>query len=75
MSKIDKQLRNARWDIVSKNEYLPNSTTVVKKAYIYDDSVEDDLKASSRLYRIITDVSAHGGTIEKVQEAKNISKL
>lgn len=54
---------------------MPNSTTVVKKAYIYDDSVEDDLKASSRLYRIITDVSAHGGTIEKVQEAKNISKL
>ena len=24
--KIDKQLRNAGWDIVARNEYLPNST-------------------------------------------------
>ena len=23
--KIDKQLRNAGWDIVARNEYLPNS--------------------------------------------------
>ena len=30
--KIDKQLRNAGWDIVSRNEYLPNSTTAVKEA-------------------------------------------
>ena len=27
--KIDKQLRNAGWDIVLRNEYLPNSTTAV----------------------------------------------
>lgn len=30
--KIDKQLRNAGWNIVSRNEYLPNNTTAVKKA-------------------------------------------
>lgn len=33
--KIDKQLRNASWDIVSKNEYLPNSTTTVKEALMF----------------------------------------
>lgn len=27
--KIDKQLRNVGWDIVSRNEYLPNSTVAV----------------------------------------------
>lgn len=27
--KIDKQLRNAGWDIVSRNEYLPNSTSAI----------------------------------------------
>lgn len=31
--KIDKQLRNVGWDIVSRNEYLPNSTVAVKEAY------------------------------------------
>lgn len=30
--KIDKQLRNAGWDIVSRNEYLSNSTADVKEA-------------------------------------------
>lgn len=29
--KIDKQLRNAGWDIVARNEYLPNSTCVVQR--------------------------------------------
>ena len=31
--KIDKQLRNAGWDIVPRNEYLPNSTSAVKEGY------------------------------------------
>lgn len=30
--KIDKQLRNAGWNIVSRNKYLPNSTDAVKEA-------------------------------------------
>ena len=30
--KIDKQLRNAGWDVVSRNEYVPNSTSAVKEA-------------------------------------------
>ena len=31
--KIDKQLRNAGWDIVARNEYLPNSTLeIIKRA-------------------------------------------
>ena len=30
--KIDKLLRNASWDIVARNEYIPNSTTAVKEA-------------------------------------------
>ena len=31
--KIDKQLNNAGWEIVSRNEYVPNSTLVVKRSY------------------------------------------
>ena len=30
--KIDKQLNNAGWDIISRNEYLPNNTVAVKEA-------------------------------------------
>ncbi|MBO4981093.1 MAG: hypothetical protein J6C84_04270 [Lachnospiraceae bacterium] len=30
--KIDKQLRNAGWDIVARNEYLSNSISAVKEA-------------------------------------------
>lgn len=33
--KIDKQLRNAGWDIVARNEYLPNSTSAVKEPMIF----------------------------------------
>ena len=29
--KIDKQLNNAGWDIVSRDEYIPMSTTAVKE--------------------------------------------
>lgn len=39
--KIDKQLRNAGWDIVSRNEYLPNSTTAVKEALMVG-NIESD---------------------------------
>ena len=30
--KIDKQLNSAGWDIVSRDEYIPMSTTAVKEA-------------------------------------------
>ena len=30
--KIDKQLRNAGWDIVSRDEYVPQSASAVKEA-------------------------------------------
>lgn len=29
--KIDKQLRNAGWDIVARDEYVPNSTSAIKE--------------------------------------------
>lgn len=41
--KIDKQLRNAGWDIVSRNEYLPNSTTAVKEALMIWNTESDYL--------------------------------
>jgi len=41
--KIDKQLRNAGWDIVSRNEYLPNSTTAVKEALMIGNTESDYL--------------------------------
>lgn len=41
--KIDKQLRNVGWDIVSRNEYLPNSTTAVKEALMLGNTESDYL--------------------------------
>lgn len=37
--KIDKQLRNAGWDIVARNEYLPNSTfgSSIPEGYKWED--------------------------------------
>lgn len=39
--KIDKQLRNVGWDIVSRNEYLPNSTVAVKEALMVGNTESD----------------------------------
>lgn len=39
--KIDKQLRNAGWDIVARNEYLPNSTSAVKEALMGGNTESD----------------------------------
>lgn len=41
--KIDKQLRNASWDIVARNEYLPNSTSAVKEALMGENTESDYL--------------------------------
>lgn len=41
--KIDKQLRNAGWDIISRNEYLPNSTTAVKEVLMVGNTESDYL--------------------------------
>ena len=41
--KIDKQLRNAGWDIVDRNEYLPNSTSAVKEALMGGNTESDYL--------------------------------
>lgn len=46
--------------------------------YTYDDSVVDGVNVPSRIYRIITDITAHGGTIEQgtkiVETAKRSGK-
>lgn len=46
--------------------------------YTYDDSVVDGVNVPPRIYRIITDVTAHGGTIEKgskvIETAKRTGK-
>ena len=41
--KIDKQLINAGWDIVSRNEYVPNSTSAVKEALMQGNTESDYL--------------------------------
>ena len=46
--KIDKQLRNAGWDIVSRNKYLPNSTTTVKEALMLGNTESDYLQLMNR---------------------------
>ena len=46
----------------------------VIERYKYDDSVVDGVNVPSRVYRIITDVTAHGGTIEKGSEIVETAK-
>ena len=46
--KIDKQLRNAGWDIISRNEYLPNSITAVKETLMLGNTESDYLQLMNR---------------------------
>ena len=39
--KIDKQLNNAGWDIIARNEYLPNSTVAIKEALMKGNTESD----------------------------------
>lgn len=41
--KIDKQLIHAGWDIVSRNEYVPKSTSAVKEALMQGNTESDYL--------------------------------
>lgn len=41
--KIDRQLRSAGWDIVSRNEYVPSSTSAVKEALMKGNTESDYL--------------------------------
>ena len=41
--KIDKQLRNAGWDIVARGEYVPNSTSAIKEALMVGNTESDYL--------------------------------
>ncbi len=48
--KIDKQLRNAGWDIVARNEYLPNSTSAVMEALMGVVLWQDSLKEKKQIF-------------------------
>lgn len=41
--KIDKQLRTAGWDIVSRNEYVPGTTSAVKEGLMQGNTESDYL--------------------------------
>ncbi|MBR5413651.1 MAG: hypothetical protein IK114_11530 [Fibrobacter sp.] len=41
--KIDKQLINAGWDIVSRNEYIPKTSSAVKEALMLGNTESDYL--------------------------------
>lgn len=41
--KIDKQLINAGWDVVSRHEYVPNSASAVKEALMQGNTESDYL--------------------------------
>ncbi|MBR5675321.1 MAG: hypothetical protein IKX14_02625, partial [Neisseriaceae bacterium] len=41
--KIDKQITNAGWDIVSRDEYVPSSTSAVKEALMQGSKESDYL--------------------------------
>lgn len=54
--KIDKQLRSAGWDIVARNEYLPNSTSAVKENV----SMKKVLKKRKNLYKTVSERAGIG---------------
>lgn len=56
--KIDKQLRNAGWDIVARNEYLPNSIdgTAIR--------IQFKISGLSKIKDILTEINEEGSMIE-----------
>jgi len=63
--KIDKQLNNAGWDIISRNEYLPNSTVAVKEALMKGNTESD--------YLLFVDGKAIA-VVEAKKEANNLGE-
>ena len=61
--KIDKQLNNAGWDIIARNEYLPNSTVAVKEALMKGNTESD--------YLLFVDGKAIA-VVEAKKEANNL---
>ena len=61
--KIDKQLNNAGWDIIARNEYLPNSTVAIKEALMKGNSECD--------YLLFVDGKAIA-VVEAKKEANNL---
>ena len=41
--KIDKQLNNAGWNIIARNEYIPKSTVAIKEALMKGNTESDYL--------------------------------
>ena len=64
--KIDKQLRNAGWDIVDRNEYLPNSTSAVKEALMGGNTESD--------YLLFIDVYETVGNVIPVWPGANVHR-
>ena len=61
--KIDKQLNNAGWDIIARNEYLPDSTVAVKEALMKGNTESD--------YLLFVDGKAIA-VVEAKKEANNL---
>ena len=57
---------------IRKNSRVP--IILLIEEYTYDDSVVDGVNVPPRVYRIITDITAHGGTIEKGTKITETSK-
>ena len=45
--KIDRQLTNAGWDIVSRDEYVPRNASAVKEALMQGNTESDCVKGKS----------------------------
>ena len=48
--KIDKQLKDAGWDIVSREEYVPKSTSAIKEALMQGNTESDYLLFVDNLF-------------------------
>lgn len=73
--KIDKQLRNAGWDIVARNEYLPNSTSAVKEALMGENRIVREAREEAERKRVEEERRREENRQRKEQEIRLVKEL
>ena len=69
--KIDKQLINAGWDIVSRDEYVPRSASAIKEALMQGNTESDYLLfVDDKAIAVVEAKRAENPLSEDVQESQ-----
>ncbi|MDD4850232.1 MAG: DEAD/DEAH box helicase family protein, partial [Gemmiger sp.] len=73
--KIDKQLNHAGWEIVSRNEYVPNTSSAVKEALMQGNTESDFLLFVDDKAIAVVEAKKESNRLDKIvaQQAENYS--